>query len=175
MASNRDIRFPAASLLALRRALVREVGPEAATRTIRDAGHAAGDVLFERLTREDDAPDATPQATFWDRLAALFRELGWGSVEHQEPHPGVGALLARDWFEVDEQATYPVCAFTTGVLANILGRVAGGDVAVMVVGCENGEPRCCRFLFGSAAVLQSVHSGLREGRALQAALGALDG
>lgn len=173
MASNRDIRFPAESILALRRALVREVGGRAATQAIREAGHAAGDVLFERLTRDEDAPEATPQSTFWERLAALFRELGWGSIEHQEPHPGVGALVAREWFEVDEQAPAPVCAFTTGVLANILGRVAGGDVAVMVVGCESGEPRCCRFLFGSAAVLQSLHAGLREGRELHSALGAL--
>lgn len=173
MATNRDIRFPADSLLALRRALVREVGTQTATRTIREAGHAAGDILFERLTRDDDAPESTPQATFWGRLAGLFRELGWGAIEPEEPHPGVGALLARDWFEVDERAAHPTCPFTTGVLANILGRVAGGDVAVMVVACDGGEPACCRFLFGSRAVLEDLYGGLREGQDLHTALGTL--
>ncbi len=173
MAINRDIRFPAESILALRRALVREVGPQTATAALREAGHAAGDVLFDRLARDDESPESTPQATFWSRLAALFRELGWGIVEHEEPHPGVGALVARDWFELEDGAGRPTCPFTTGVLANVLGRVAGGDVAVMVIDCEGAEPRCCRFLFGSGAVLQDLYGGLRQGHDLRTALGAL--
>jgi predicted hydrocarbon binding protein len=173
MASNRDIRFPADSLLALRRALVREVGTQAATQALREAGHAAGDILFERLIRDDDAPAATPRATFWGRLAGLFRELGWGTVEHEEPHPGVGALLARDWFEVGAGSAHPTCPFTTGVLANILGRIADGEVAVMVVGCDGSEPGCCRFLFGSRPVLDDLYGGLREGQDLETALGTL--
>lgn len=172
MASNRDIRFPTAAVLALRNTLRQEVGAQAATLALQKAGHAAGDALFERL--DGDQPlDETPGATFWNRLSALFKEIGWGGVTHQEVHPGIGALVATDWFEIDPSATTPACPFSTGVLANILGHVAGQDVAVMVVPCDPPADGCCRFLFGAGPVLQEVYTGLREGTELQAALGAL--
>lgn len=172
MASNREIRFPADAILAVRHALRQEVGTQAATAAIQQAGHAAGDALFQRLDRDQTLAD-TPQSTFWSRLSALFREMGWGTVEHQEVHAGVGALVARDWFEVDPSASTPACPFSTGVLANILGRVAGQDVAVMVVPCDDGDAGCCRFLFGAGPVLQQVYTRLREGRELDTALSGL--
>ena len=172
MASNREVRIPAASILQLDTTLRDEVGPEAATLALQSAGHAAGDLFFERLER-DGGLDETPQETFWSRLSALFREMGWGTVEHQEIHPGVGALRATDWFEVDPEGGTPTCPFSTGVLAKILGRVAGADVAVMVIPCEEEDPRCCRFLFGAGATLQQVYAELREGAGLETALSAL--
>lgn len=172
MPSTRDIRLPADSIIALRRALVRQLGAEAANRGLQDAGHAAGDTLFERLGGNDAIGD-TPRDTFWDHLAALFRELGWGSVEHSSPHPGVGALTARDWFEVDERSRRPACPFTTGALANILGRAGGGDVAVLSVPCEDGGAGCVRFLFGAPAVLDRLYAGLRDGAEVDATLGSL--
>ncbi len=172
MASNREIRIPTASVLALRTTLRQEVGSQAATLALQKAGHAAGDAVFDQLER-DGALDDTPQHTFWSRLSSLFEEMGWGTVEHQEVHAGVGALVARDWFEIDPAAATPTCPFTTGVLANILGRVAGQDVAVMAVPCEGGDDGCCRFLFGAGSVLQQLYSGLRAGSELEAALGAL--
>lgn len=171
MASNREIRIHADSILALHATLKREVGTGAATRALQEAGHAAGDALFDRLERESPL-DQTPQATFWSRLSSMFREMGWGTVEHAEVHPGVGALVARDWFEV-ASTSKPTCPFSTGVLANILGRVAGQDVAVMVVPCAPEGGGCCRFLFGAGPVLQQVYTGIREGGELEAALGAL--
>ena len=173
MAATRDIRFPADALLALRRTLVRDVGAEAAGRALQEAGNAAGDALFDRLARTADALADTPSTSFWDRLASLFREMGWGTLEHLDLHPGVGALDARDWFEVDRSARRPTCPFTTGVLANILGRVAGGEVAVLQVPLPDGTPGGCRFLFGGAAAVERLYGGLREGHDLQAALGAL--
>lgn len=172
MASNREIRIPVASVLALRTTLRQEVGGPAATLALQKAGHAAGDAIFARL-QNDGALDDTPRDTFWGRLSSLFKEMGWGSVEHQDVHAGVGALLARDWFEIDPAATTPTCPFSTGVLAKILGHVAGRDVAVMVVPCEDGSDGCCRFLFGAGPTLQQVYAGLREGSALEATLGAL--
>ena len=171
MDSNREIRIPAASVLALRTTLKREVGAQTASVALQKAGHAAGDALFERLEAQARLQD-TPQATFWTRLSALLKTLGWGAVEHEELHPGVGALHARDWFEVDPEAGTPTCPFSTGVLANILGRVAGQDVAVMVVPCGDGG-RCCRFLFGAGPILQQVYAELRDGSELETAIGAL--
>jgi predicted hydrocarbon binding protein len=173
MPATRDIQIPAESILALRRALVRQVGREAADRALQEAGHSAGDALFARLGGDAGQVGDTPLQTFWDRLAGLFRELGWGSVEHQTPHPGVGALEARDWFEVDESASRPTSPFTTGLLANLLGRAAGGEVAVLQVACEGSGARCARFLFGAPPVLDRLYSGLREGQDVDAGLAAL--
>ncbi len=173
MATTRDIRIPADSIPALHRAFTRDLGAEAAARALREAGHAAGDALFERLSRgSGDELGAATSASFWDRLTALFRELGWGVIEHQELHPGVAALVGREWFELPEGARTG-CHFTTGVLANLLGRVAGGDVAVLEVGCDDGSTGCCRFLFGGGPVLHEVYQALRDGRDLDSTLGAL--
>lgn len=173
MESNRDIRIPASSIIALRRALIRELGMDAAAPALQEAGYAAGDALYDRLVRgfEEDV-GVTSSASFWKRLSGLFRELGWGSLDQEEIHPGVGALVAREWFELEGGGT-GTCAFTTGVLANLLGRVAGDDVAVMQAPCEDDEPGCARFLFGAGPVLQELYSGMREGRGLEASLTSL--
>ncbi len=173
MAATRDIQLPAQSILAIRRSLVRQTDSATALRALQEAGNAAGDALFERLGHGDDDLGDTPLESFWSRLGAVFRELGWGTVEHQAPHPGVGAIVAHDWFEIDEGARTPSCPFTTGVLANVLGRVAGGEVAVLQVACDGDEPRCTRFLFGAPEVLDRLYSGLREGRDVEAGLAAL--
>lgn len=173
MAATRDIQLPAQSILAIRRALARQTDAATAIGALQEAGNSAGDALFDRLDHGADELGDTPLETFWNRLAAVFRELGWGTVEHQSPHPGVGALVARDWFEIEEGARNPSCPFTTGVLANILGRAAGGEVAVLQVACEDHAPRCVRFLFGAPEVLDRLYSGLREGRDVEAGLAAL--
>lgn len=174
MAKSNDIRIPAESVQALRTALFRELGPEPAGHALQEAGYAAGDALFKRLVPGDDADlGALPSASFWDRLAGLFRELGWGRIRQEDMHPGVGAIVASDWFEVDPDAPRSSCPFTTGVMANLLGRVAGEDVAVMQVPCVGEDDRCARFVYGSADALDRLYSGLREGRNLEAALAAL--
>jgi hypothetical protein len=173
MATNRDIRIPADSIHALRRSLASELGAQAAGRALQEAGYAAGDFVFDRLMRNvgDDAVEGTPTNSFWTRLSTLFGDLDWGSVRHEEVHPGVGAVVATDWFEVGPSRA--TCPFTTGVLANVLGRVAGGEVSILQIGCDGEEEGCARFLFGSAAALDGLYSGLREGQDLESALGAL--
>jgi hypothetical protein len=172
MTTHRDIRIPADSVHAIRRSLYRELGAEAGAQALQEAGYAAGDALFERLERgtSDDPLGSTPSTSFWDRLATAFRELGWGVMRHQALHPGVGALDAADWFELE--GTGSACPFTTGALANILGRVAGTDVAVLQAPAGE-EPGTARFLFGSAGVLDDLYSGLREGRDLDTAIAGL--
>jgi predicted hydrocarbon binding protein len=175
MGTNRDIRIPADSIHAMRRSLYQEMGAETAGRALQEAGYAAGDALFDRLTRAASESDiaGTPSASFWDRLSSMCRELGWGTVRHEELHPGVGALVASDWFEVEPDRARALCPFTTGVFANLLGRVAGQDVAVLQVECGGDESRCARFLFGSAQALDGVYSGLREGRDVETSLSTL--
>jgi predicted hydrocarbon binding protein len=175
MGTNRDIRIPAGSIHAMRRSLYQELGAETAGRALQEAGYAAGDMVFDRLARASSESEisGTPSASFWDRLSSLCRELGWGTVRHEELHPGVGALVATEWFEVEEDRSRALCPFTTGVFANVLGRVAGQDVAVLQVDCVDGQAGCARFLFGSAQALESVYAGLRDGRDLEASLSIL--
>ena len=168
----REIRIPAESILTLRTTLKADVGAQAATLALQKAGHDAGDAVIRSM--EGDSPlDQTPESGFWTRLSDQFDTMGWGTVEHEAVHPGVGALTARDWFEVDPAASTPTCPFSTGILSRILGHVAGEDVAVMVVPCDTDTAGCCRFLFGAGPVLQQVYAGMQQSGELETALNAL--
>lgn len=174
MATTRDIRIPADSIRALNSSLAQELGAEVSARALQEAGFSAGDALFDRLTRGASSDDlaATPSTSFWDRLSTTFRELGWGTIRHEALHPGVGALVATDWFEaIDDDAAS--CPFSTGVLANVLGRIAGDDVAVMQVACDPPAGGCVRFLFGGGTALNDLYQDLASGRDLAASLSSL--
>jgi predicted hydrocarbon binding protein len=180
-----DLALPAASLTALGRALAAEIGAERAAHALRAAGHAAGDALFRGFARgatgeaADEAAATAlaglPEERFWQRFAEFFAGRGWGRLTFEAVHPGVGALASGDCVEAVPGADAPIpgCHFTTGVLANLLGRVAGDDVAVLEVECRSsGDPRC-RFLFGAPAALDAVFADLAAGRDVDASLAAL--
>jgi predicted hydrocarbon binding protein len=171
--SNRtaEIALPATALGALRGALLAAVGPESAGDALRAAGHAAGDAFHEILSAREDVTEL-PADRFWRHLGQLFASRGWGQLNYSEAHPGVGSLETRDWAEAasDGDAEQPACHFTTGLLANLLGRVAGGDVAVLEVECRSrGEGRC-RFLFGGADAVYAVYERIAAGDSADAAL-----
>ena len=172
-----EIALPAASLAALRRALTAELGADVAAGMLRSAGHEAGDAFFQILSA-DSSGDAVGQldaAAFWRRFAQLFTTRGWGSLSHQDVHPGIAVLAARDWAEAqsDGAAGRPSCYFTTGLLANLLGKVAGGDVSVMEVECRSRGDHECRFLFGSPEALRSVYDLLLHGETTESAVSQL--
>lgn len=171
-----ELALPVASLAALRDALVVAVGTESAAQALRQAGFAAGDALFRILAVDDPNELADlPASTFWSRLARLFAARGWGQLSYHEVHPGVGALDASNWVEAvpENGAAQPSCHFTTGVLANLLGRVVGSEVAVLEVECRSrGEPRC-RFLFGGAVAVYALYDRIAAGEAADAALARL--
>ncbi|MHB1169514.1 MAG: V4R domain-containing protein [Longimicrobiales bacterium] len=157
-----ELALPIASLAALRNALIDAVGEDAAATALRAAGHAAGDALHATLVAGD--ADA-PADRFWQRLTQLFQSRGWGVLRHEDAHPGVGALASADWVEADAfaGAMRPSCFLTTGLLANLLGRVAGQEVAVLEVECRSRGDAQCRFLFGSAQALDAVYSHVARG------------
>jgi uncharacterized protein len=171
--SNRqpELAMPIAALTALRHALAASMGSAAAAEALRSAGHAAGDAFYSTLT-SGDAVDTLPARQFWQRFALLFSSRGWGQFRHEEAHPGVGSLAARDWVEAsaDPTSEQPSCHFTTGVLANLLGRVAGGDVAVLEVECRSRGDDRCRFIFGGSDAVFAVYRQLAEGEAPDTAL-----
>lgn len=184
-----ELALPVASLAAIRRELATAVGGDTAARALQSAGNAAGDAFFRALAHgfgtpaDADDPEraareqlaGVDQAAFWRRFGELFGSRGWGHLAMQPVHPGVGALDAGDWVEADPDAGAgrPSCFFTTGLLANLLGRVAGEDVAVLEVECRSRGDGRCRFLFGGAHALEELFEQLRAGRALDDSLATL--
>lgn len=171
-----ELALPVASLAALRDALVVAVGTESAAQALRQAGFAAGDALFRILAADDPNELAgLPTTIFWNRLARLFAARGWGQLSYAQVHPGVGALDAANWVEAapDHGAAQPSCHFTTGVLANLLGRVVGSEVAVLEVECRSRGEHRCRFLFGGAVAVYALYDRIAAGDAPEAALARL--
>src|SRR4051812_15518511 len=73
------------SLLALRAAMFRDVGPNAAS-MLQEAGYAGGQTLFNAFanwlsTRGYSTPEVLPASEFTARASEFFRETGWGSIE----------------------------------------------------------------------------------------------
>jgi uncharacterized protein len=171
MNRTQEIAIPALALRGMSDALVASVGAEAAAGALRAAGHAAGDALYEIFAAQQE-PGDLPADAFWQRLGQLFASRGWGQFRHAEIHPGVGALETTNWAEAADGAVadQPSCHFTTGMLANLLGRVAGTDVAVLEVECRSRGDSRCRFLFGGTDAVYAVYERLVEGASADAAL-----
>ena len=169
-----ELALPVASLASLRRSLTSNLGGDAAAHALRAAGYAAGDAWYPQLSNGSEAGRVV-EAVFWRRLAQLFSSRGWGTLSHAALHPGVAALDSADWVEADAEAgeARPSCFFTTGLLANLLGNVAGSEVAVMEVECRSAGHRRCRFLFGSAEALNALYDRLASGSDVDAALSEL--
>jgi predicted hydrocarbon binding protein len=174
--SNRptEIALPAAALATMRRSISTELGEDSAARVLRTAGNDAGDAFFQILSSDASGRPISDvdAASFWRRFAQLFSTRGWGSLQHSDVHPGIALLSAADWAESDNTSNegLPSCYFTTGLLANVLGKVANGDVAVMEVECRSRGDAQCKFLFGSPEALRSVYDMLLNGATTEKAL-----
>jgi uncharacterized protein len=171
------LRLSAATLPALHRALGQGREPAEAARAARQFGFESGEAFHDALTdwvREDRGAALTELGAeeFWESIAGFFSTLGWGRLWHERLHEGVGSLHSRDWAEArpDSGARHPTCHVTTGMLAELLTRVAGTDLAVMEVECRSRGDEHCRFLLGSPAALSSLHETLAGGGSLEQAL-----
>lgn len=171
-----EVVIPAASLSALRRSLTEQLGPDDAAQALRHAGHAAGDAFHALLAAEGHDPGEMNEGTFWRRLSELLAGRGWGQLSHDDAHPGVGVLQSGNWAEADpdEFSSRPSCFFTTGLVANLLGRVAGQEVGVLEVECRSAGDENCRFLFGGREALQGVYDSLGRGSDLDNAIATLE-
>lgn len=166
------------TLAALRGALMRDVG-YATAGYLQEAGYAGGAGQFEAF-RAWLAPrgvadvEALSFDAFQAHASAFFRECGWGSLTVGQLHDTVATLDSDDWGEATQHAglEHPGCHLTSGLFADFFGRVAGAPLAVMEVECRSaGAPRC-RFLLGSADVLQQVYDGMAAGAPYEDAVGA---
>lgn len=168
------ISMPGATLGALSGVLRSELGAEAAARMIRRIGLQSGALFYDRFRDwAGDDPTALGMEVFWSRLSEFFEQLGWGRVEHEAGYPGVLALKLTNWVEARRDGNLTGCHFTTGLLADILSRVVGGELAALEV--EPGSPAdgAGRILIGNPATLESLHERIRNGVRYDEALEAL--
>jgi predicted hydrocarbon binding protein len=163
------------SLIALRTALFRDVGPSAAA-VLQEAGYAGGEALFDAFgrwlqTHGLGAPESLAATEFGLRATEFFLELGWGSLELGSMD-AVATLDSPDWAESDPSAPleFPGCYYTAGVMADFFGRLAGEPLAVMEVECRSMGAHRCRWLVGGGEVMQRVYDAMGEGVAYDEAL-----
>lgn len=169
----RDLTLPATALSALWSSLYRQAGSPAATQALHAAGHESGVALFEKLDRGARGPLAElGEGAFWEHMEETFRRGGWGTLRHRRIHSGLGLLSTSDWAEAEagHDDGHPGCAFTSGLFVGFLGRVAGGPLAVLEVGCRTRGDGECHFAFGSERAIHELYGLLLDGVDLQRAL-----
>jgi predicted hydrocarbon binding protein len=161
----------------LRSVLERDLGDQAPP-VLQEAGYAAGDELYDAWTgwlaerTGVTDPGQLDERHLSHQLSAFFAGLGWGHLSVVQ----LGAALAVDaaqWAEADPESgtVSPACHVTAGMLAGLLGRLAGGHVAVMEIECRSRGDERCRFLAGSPETLQAVYDGATAGRDYRDVLG----
>jgi hypothetical protein len=175
------IGFPATALTAIHAALAADRPAAEAAEAARQLGFATGTGFYRAFeewigaAETRDAGDLDPGG-FWDLFGRFFAEHGWGHLEVEHLHPAVASLASRDWAEASRPGgtRHPSCHLTTGMLAEMLGRVGGEDLAVLEVECRaKGDPHC-RFLLGGQQTLERVFGALRSGHGFAEAIQELD-
>lgn len=156
------------SLLALRAALFRDLGPNAAA-LLQEAGFAGGGALYDAFSawlaeRGLGTPENLAASDFATRATEFFRDAGWGSIS-LGALDSVATIDSSDWAEGDpgNPMEFPGCYYTSGVLADFFGRLAGESMSVMEVECRSMGAERCRFLVGSGEVMQRVYDEMGNG------------
>jgi V4R domain len=153
--------------------------PDVAVTVLQETGYASGEGMYRALCNwlpthaGVQRPDELDAAQFGNVLSQFFATAGWGRVVIS---PLGGAALAfdsPDWIEAEPgEAAMPMCFFTSGMLADLLGRVSEAQVAVMEVECRSKGDAQCRFLSASPETLQEVYEKMTTGMTYADALGA---
>ncbi len=163
----------------LRASLERDAGLQAAS-YLQEAGFAGGEGLYAAFVAwlggayGVDRPAELDARYLNEALSAFFAELGWGSVSVTPVGGSALAIDSTDWAEAQSEAKgeYPSCHLSCGLLADFLGRISEGLVAVMEVECRSRGDARCRFLAGSPDTLGTLYDRMAQGMSYDAALGA---
>lgn len=161
----------------LRAALERDLGVQAAS-YLQEAGFAAGESAHDAFGAwvvdryGISEPGGLDARWLGEALSGFFMHSGWGTLDVRQLGP-VLALDSEDWAEALDQpeADYPTCHLTSGMLADLLGRIAGEPTAVMEVECRSRGDSRCRFLAGSPDTLGSLYERMAQGAGYRDALG----
>jgi predicted hydrocarbon binding protein len=154
----------------LRASLERDAGLQAATH-LQEAGFAGGEELYGafaewlKAERDVDPPSDLDVQFLGEVLSDFFAEQGWGKLKVMPLGDAVLALDSEDWAEAldQPQSDYPSCHLSCGLLADFLGRVSNGLVAVMEVECRSRGDRKCRFLAGAPDTLSVLYDRMAQG------------
>jgi predicted hydrocarbon binding protein len=154
----------------LRASLERDAGIQAATH-LQEAGFAGGEELYKDFaewlakTRQVDPPAELDMQYLGEVLSEFLQQQGWGKLNVMPLGEAVLALDSTDWAEaLDEpQGEYPSCHLSCGLLADFLGRVSQGQVAVMEVECRSRGDERCRFLAGAPETLSILYDRMAQG------------
>lgn len=163
------------SLLALRTALFRDVGPSAAA-ALQEAGYAGGQALYDAFTRwlaqrGFSQPESLAAVEFGAQAGEFLRELGWGAIEVGSLND-VATIDAAEWAESDTAypLEFPGCYYSAGMFSDFFSRLAGEPVAVMEVECRSMGAHRCRWLVGTGETMQHVYDQMGQGVAYEEAL-----
>jgi predicted hydrocarbon binding protein len=161
--------IPRASLTTLRASLVRDLGDGFAG-VLQEAGYAGGESVLAGMrswcaANGMAAPESLPYSQFQTAAARFFADTGWGAVSLEPLGDAAVAFDSPDWAESDPSAAmpYPSCYYTAGMLADVFGRVADGQLGCLEVECRSSGAARCRFLLASPAVIAHVYQRLTEG------------
>jgi predicted hydrocarbon binding protein len=169
----REIAVPVTVFTVLRRELEKEAGTLPAVKSLHHAGYEVGTEAAVGFAGGDgDRATELSRTAFWHRMERFFRSKGWGSVQHEDAHPGVGILTSSDWVESASQEIDPegTCSFSTGFLAGLLSAITDRPIAVLEVTCRTRGDDACRFAFGSEVVVHELYGRMLEGSDLRGAL-----
>jgi bacteriochlorophyll 4-vinyl reductase len=173
------VAVPRASLLALHASLWRDAGAGYAG-YLQEAGFAGGATVFAAfqdwlVARGADDIAQLSLTAFASQASAFFSESGWGTLSVESRHDVVAMLTSSDWAESDpgSASDHPSCHWTTGMFAEFFGRVAGERLAVLEVECRSAGASTCRFVVGSADVVQLVYDEIAAGGSYERAIDAL--
>jgi predicted hydrocarbon binding protein len=171
LAASQLVALPRASLGALRVALIRETGGAFGS-FLQEAGYAGGDTIFASFrgwlaARGAGDVGSLDLATFQSLAAAFFRDTGWGSLVITPLHDVVAMVDSSDWAESDagggQPLPYPACHFSAGLFADFFGRAADAPLSVLEVECRSSGSHHCRFLVGSAEVMEHLYERMAAG------------
>lgn len=170
----REVTFPVAALAGLRRRLEEEMGPAAAERVLEAVGSDYGEMVGATLLEKPAAVEDASDGSFWTRLRSHLETRGWGTLDHERPHPALGLLSSHDWAESDGRGGHGFsCPFSTGLVAGLLSRVAGGPVTVLEAECRSRGDNRCAFVFGSERAVGRLSDALGRHGSLARALTSL--
>jgi len=151
--------------------------PEAALSILQEIGFAAGEGVYQAfcawLPAETGVgrPDELDAGRLNDVLSAFFRHTGWGAVSVAPLGNAALVVDSSDWAEADPgSADAPMCFFSSGMLADFLGRLSGEPVSVMEVECRSRNDARCRFLSASPDTLNAVYEQMTQGKGYEEAL-----
>jgi hypothetical protein len=160
----------AAFLQALHVAAARDDG--ALAETLREAGYAAGQALFQQFSewltaRGESTPDRLSDDHFPARLAEFLSADGWGTLTIEQIGESVLSLSAPDWIEapvhLDPAPQQPSCHVSTGLWAGFMGALADAPLAALEVECRSNGAPLCRWLIASPDVLAYVYEAMERG------------